>query len=740
MAIAGILIILGIVGVIVGAIIVVVLALNSKKSEAASPAAAGEGSYFDGSTLQLIGYYILSALLTTITLGIAYPWVLCMVQGWQVKHTVINGRRLKFNGHGHQLIGKYLLWVFLTIITFGIYGIWLGLGMKKWVVKHTFYADEDRPVESYFSGGAGGFLGVHLLAALLTLFTLGIGKAWADKMVLQWEAKHTHIGGSPLEFNGTGGQLFVKYLLFVLLTPLTLGIYALFFPVIYLKWQMKHTEAVYQTQAIQTKAREHEAPAIQDFAKYRIAANDQEIAAMKSGYTGKEDAAALERLAEENNPFAAYHLAKQTKGEAALYEGKALELLQKSAEGKVHSALLDLAKQTEGEQKIPLLTEAAQYGNAEASLLLADEYINANNLPMGAYWFKVAMEWDVAEATERAEEYETLIKKIALQLSEGRAEPKQSVVLPIVLGVAGVGVLAAVIFVLMAVLGITKFGAAKESAPAEVVMYDWNAELEGNGSKENPYIIANTYDLQKYVSYIDKYNDSKLFGTITKDFDICAEYVYYGSFEDIRDTFEDQAEDGYLRFESSDITITYLGEEIVCENRINLTNSTQASTSPSKKPATSTTPVEKPAATPVEKPAATPAPQTPSKPAVNTASSIVGKWEYYDMLTNMETGEDTLEIWNFHFRADGTYSFSQEECMVSVEGHTYYGGRAWSTMLGSGTDGKYTLNGDQLKVEYYIEGADAILTNAEYTVNLKNDILSVYNTGWVRTLDFTRAK
>ncbi len=730
MAIAGILIILGIVGVVGGAIVVLVLALSSKK-EQASPAPAGEGSYFDGNTLQLIGYYILSALLTTITLGIAYPWVLCMVQRWQVKHTVINGRRLKFNGHGHQLIGKYLLWVFLTIITFGIYGIWLGLGMKKWVVKHTFYADEEQPVESYFSGGAGGFLGIHLLAALLTLFTLGIGKAWADKMVLQWEAKHTHIGGSPLEFNGTGGQLFVKYLLFVLLTPLTLGIYALFFPVIYLKWQMKHTEAVYQTQAIQTKAREHEAPAIQDFAKYRIAANDQEIAAMKSGYTGKEDAAALERLAEENNPFAAYHLAKQTKGEASLYEGKALELLQKSAEGKVHSALLDLAKQTEGEQRIPLLTEAAQYGNAEASLLLANEYINTNNLPMGAYWFKVAMEWGVAEATKRAEEYETLIKKIALQLSEGRAEPKQSVVLPIVLGVAGVGVLAAVIFVLMAVLGITKFGVAKESAPAEVVMYDWNAELEGNGSKENPYIIANTYDLQKYVSYIDKYNNSKLYGTITKDFDIHAEYLFYSSFDDILESFEEQVGDGYLRFQNEDIEVAYEGREVLCKNRINLSDMSQAS-----KPSADNTV----AATPVEKPAATPAPQKPSKPAVNTASSIVGNWEYYDMYTHLETGEDTLEIWRFSFRADGTYSFSHEECMVSTEGQTYYGGRAWSTMLGSGTDGKYTLNGDQLKVAFYIEGADAILTNAEYTVNLKNDVLSVYNADWGRTRDFTRAK
>ena len=266
--------------IIVAAVVIIAVIAGSKKKPAP---VTGEGSYFDGNTFQLIGYRILTLLLCALTLGIAYPWVLCMVQRWETKHTVIHGRRLKFNGRGIQLIGKYLLWLFLTIITLGIYAIWFGLSMKKWVVKHTVYADDEEPVDSYFSGGAGGYLGIHILAFFLTVFTLGIGKAWADRMVLDWETKHTHVGGSPLEFNGTGGQLFGKYLLFVLLTPLTLGIYAIFFPVILLKWQTKHTEAVYQTPEIQSKAHAHESSAMQDFAKYRIAANDQEIAALKSG-------------------------------------------------------------------------------------------------------------------------------------------------------------------------------------------------------------------------------------------------------------------------------------------------------------------------------------------------------------------------------------------------------------------------------------------------------------------------
>lgn len=98
-------------------------------------------SYFDGGLLQLIGWKLLGGLITLITLGICYPWAICMVYNWEVKHTVIEGKRLEFDGKAIQLFGNWIKWILLTIITLGIYGFWVNIKLKKWITKHTRFVN-----------------------------------------------------------------------------------------------------------------------------------------------------------------------------------------------------------------------------------------------------------------------------------------------------------------------------------------------------------------------------------------------------------------------------------------------------------------------------------------------------------------------------------------------------------------------------------------------------------------------
>jgi uncharacterized membrane protein YjgN (DUF898 family) len=94
---------------------------------------------FDAPAGSYIGTLILSALLTVITAGLAYPWALCMKQRWITNHTYIDGRKLKFIGSGGGLIGQWIKWWFLCLITVGIYSLWIPGALAKWIVLHTDY-------------------------------------------------------------------------------------------------------------------------------------------------------------------------------------------------------------------------------------------------------------------------------------------------------------------------------------------------------------------------------------------------------------------------------------------------------------------------------------------------------------------------------------------------------------------------------------------------------------------------
>ena len=99
----------------------------------------GRNSYFDGGLLQLIGWRILGVIIIGCTLGICTPWAICMIYNWEIKHTVVEGKRLAFDGNAVQLFGNWIKWLLLCIITLGIYSFWLQIELKKWKTKHTYF-------------------------------------------------------------------------------------------------------------------------------------------------------------------------------------------------------------------------------------------------------------------------------------------------------------------------------------------------------------------------------------------------------------------------------------------------------------------------------------------------------------------------------------------------------------------------------------------------------------------------
>ena len=102
---------------------------------------AANESYFDGGLFGLIFNSIGALILTVVTAGIGYPWAVCMKRRWKCRHTVIEGRRLRFTGSGVGFIWTWIKIWLLTIITLGIYGFWAGIAVEKWKARHTIFAN-----------------------------------------------------------------------------------------------------------------------------------------------------------------------------------------------------------------------------------------------------------------------------------------------------------------------------------------------------------------------------------------------------------------------------------------------------------------------------------------------------------------------------------------------------------------------------------------------------------------------
>ena len=96
-------------------------------------------------------------------------------------------------------------------------------------------------MESKFTGGLLGIIGIRILQILITILTLGIAVPWAVCIKESWFAKHTVIDGHRLTFDGNGPQLFGNYIKWILLTVLTIGIYAFWLNIKLRAWVVSHT-------------------------------------------------------------------------------------------------------------------------------------------------------------------------------------------------------------------------------------------------------------------------------------------------------------------------------------------------------------------------------------------------------------------------------------------------------------------------------------------------------------------
>lgn len=195
-------------------------------------------SYFDGKLLELIGWKLLSYLISALSATIAQPWGKCLVYKYQFSHTVYNGKRLKFEGNGADLFINRFKWIFFTIITLGIYGWWVPAKKTNWVISNLHFEDEEfKEEESFFEEKGIKLFFLNLLCKFLNIISVGLLIPFTFCLKMRYINHHTVINRKKLIFTGAGFNLLGKYIIWILLTFVTFGIYGWWIQINILKWQ-----------------------------------------------------------------------------------------------------------------------------------------------------------------------------------------------------------------------------------------------------------------------------------------------------------------------------------------------------------------------------------------------------------------------------------------------------------------------------------------------------------------------
>ncbi len=398
-----------VVAAVVGGIValIVFLSSKSKQKEEDNTVTEGDKSYFDGGYLAYIGYSFLVVFVTAITLGIAFPWMFCLLQRWKAKHTIVCGKRMYFDGTGIQLIGNYILWMFLSFITFGIYSLWMTIAIRKWVSKHThFVGEEDN--NSYFDGGVLGLIGTSILS-ILVLFVPLVGPAWSNIIKLRWERKHTVTDSRRLVFTGTIGNFFLKYLLWGFLTGITFGIFGIFVPVKNLRLEAENTiDHEHTTQAL-IKQSEYRNIIRTDTSTFKSLNVEYEMEAIKAGITDSISKEELFALANCGCRSAQYLYVVRFADEQYTEEPFS-SLLKASAEAEYAPAMCLYALTHNVEATREMLDKSAEKGQVPA---IRNRLIFNGNFGLSTENTKLSLEY-----LKKAVRYGDLLLESGIELTE----------------------------------------------------------------------------------------------------------------------------------------------------------------------------------------------------------------------------------------------------------------------------------------------------------------------------------
>ncbi len=181
----------------------------------------------------IMGFYMLlltavqSPILAIIFLYLAIftiiPFAIHGSFRYRMSRTSYRGIRFGYRGDRNELVKNCYKWFFFTIISFGIYAAWLQMNIRKYTHQNIRYGDVE------FSNDATGedYFILNLKGYLFTIFTLGIYGFWWQRDIFNYYINNMRMRKGDQEIKcystATGSGFFKLLIINLLITIFTLG-------------------------------------------------------------------------------------------------------------------------------------------------------------------------------------------------------------------------------------------------------------------------------------------------------------------------------------------------------------------------------------------------------------------------------------------------------------------------------------------------------------------------------------
>lgn len=218
---------------------------------------------FMGEGTELLGITLLNMVLTSLTLGLYYPWARVARLRFFYQNAFLNGTPFVFSGNGKELFKGFikvfvlfialyagliavtvlrieLLTVVYLLFYFAAIIVLIPLAIHS-ALRYRLSRTSWRGIHFGYRGDRGRLILDFIIGYLLSSFTLGIYQSWFVNKLRTYLIGNMRFGSIYFGYDGDGGEVFwINFKGFVL-SMLTFGIYYFWYRTEYLNYFIRHT-------------------------------------------------------------------------------------------------------------------------------------------------------------------------------------------------------------------------------------------------------------------------------------------------------------------------------------------------------------------------------------------------------------------------------------------------------------------------------------------------------------------